>query len=293
MRYIVFSLAGIMLALLGIFRLNHYTHALYFKHLTYRGPSVQFKPDKQDYAKNYYVNTEVKSEDGNYVFSYTFRDQDKNDRTWHWSYPEDVTDQMIGDFGVPKFIFQPYVPSDTATRRRMNLVSQGMFEMENNQIGPDMNKMINYYRPFLEPISQLVDNTLGSDATWRSRAEMVIKFVQDIPYGVPPDEQGNRYTGGIFPPPQVFVNMYGDCDSKVVLYSSLLSFFNDYEVLILQEATHVLTGIKGIPKPYDKFFEYHNNKYIMAETAGPGRTDLGVITDPYQNITDEYLVKIE
>ena len=293
MRCILYSLAGILLALTGVSRLNHYMNNLYFRHLTSRGPSVRFTPDPKDFARNYYVNTDVKEDDGNYVFSYTFRDHDKTDRTWHWSYPDDVTDQMISDFGVPAFIFQPYVVSDTATQRRMNLISKGMFEMENNQIGPDMNKMINYYRPFMEPLSQLVDNSLGTNATWRNRAEMIIKFVQDIPYGVPPDEQGSRYTGGIFPPPQVFVNMYGDCDSKVVLYSSLMSYYHDYDVLILQETSHVLTGIKGIPKPYDKYFEFRNNQYIMAETAGPGRTDLGVITDPYQNITSEYLVKIE
>ena len=204
-----------------------------------------------------------------------------------------MTDQMIMEFGVPKFIFEPYYPSDTATRRRMNLIKQGMFEMENAQIGPDLNKMINFYRPFLEPLSQLVDNSLGDDKSWRSRAELIIKFIQDIPYGIPPDDQENRYTAGIFPPPQVFINMYGDCDSKVVLYSALMSYFENYEILVLKETGHILTGLKGIPKPYDKYYEYRNNQYIMAETAGPGRTNLGVITDPYQNITETYLVKIE
>ncbi len=293
MRYLVLSFAGIIFCVIGIARLNLYVSRLYFNGLTLKGPSINFKPDPSDYARNFYVNTDVKQDDGNYEFTFKFRDENQKDWTWHWSYPVDVTNEMITDFGVPKFIFQPYVPSDTANQRRMNLISKGMFDMENNQIGPDLNKMINFYRPFLEPVSQLVADALGSDNSWRDKAELVIKFVQDIPYGVPPDNQDNRYTAGIFPPPQVFVNMFGDCDSKVVLYAALLSYFDNYDVLILKESGHVLSGIRGIPKPYDKYYEYRNNQYIEAETAGPGRTNLGVITDPYQNILEAIPVKIE
>jgi hypothetical protein len=174
----------------------------------------------------------------------------------------------------------------------MKIIGDGLFEMQENAIGPDLLKMINFYRPFLEPVSDLVSQSLGNESTWRNRAELIIKFTQDIPYSVPPAEQGDRYTGGVFPPPQVFINMFGDCDSKVVLYSALMSYFN-YDILILKETGHVLTGIRGIPKPYDKFYDYRNAQYILAETAGPGRSNLGVITDPYQKINEELMVRVD
>ena len=282
-----------MCCLVAISSLNQYTFRMYFAGRHPGNPSLVFGPDKSEYLKNFYVATDVKENAGNYEFSFKFRDQNQKEWTWHWSYPEDVTDEMTSSFGVPKSVFQPYYPSDTATRRRMEIIHNGQFEMEDNQIGPDLNQMINTYRPFLDPISQLVTQAMGGVDSWRARAELVIKFVQDIPYCVPPDDQGGRYTAGIFPPPQVFLNMYGDCDSKVVLYASLLSYFDNYDILILKETGHILTGLKGIPKPYDKFIEYHNNQYIMAETAGPGRTNLGVITDPYQKINETILVKID
>jgi hypothetical protein len=293
MKYILLSFIGIIISISGVYKLNEYTWYHYFRGLHPRSASVHFRPDPAEYAKNFYVSSDVKEENGNYEFMFKFRDQTQKDWTWRWSYPVVVTDEMISEFGVPKFVFQPYYPADTAIKRRMQVINKGLFEMENNSIGPDMNKMINYYRPFLEPVSQLAEGALGPDATWRSRAELAIKFVQDIPYSIPPDEQGVKYTGGVFPPPQVFINMFGDCDSKVVLYSSLLSFMGNYEILIMKETGHVLTGIKGIPMPYDKFYEYRNNQYIMAETAGPGRTNLGVITDPYQKISETILVKFE
>jgi hypothetical protein len=293
MKYILLSISGIIISISAIYELNDYTYHRYFKGLHARNASVHFRPDPSDYAKNFYVATDVKEENANYEFLFKFRDQTQKEWTWRWSYPIDVTDEMISEFGVPKFIFEPYYPSDTAIRRRMQVISKGLFEMQDNSIGPDMNKMINYYKPFLEPVSQLAVGVLGTDASWRNKAELAIKFVQDIPYSVPPDEQGQKYTGGVFPPPQVFINMFGDCDSKVVMFSSLLSYLGNYEILIMKETGHVLTGLKGIPMPYDKFFEYRNNQYIMAETAGPGRTNLGVITDPYQNVNETILVRFE
>ena len=164
--------------------------------------------------------------------------------------------------------------------------------MENNFVGPDLVAMINYYRPFLEPIYILTNQTLSDDYTQREPVELVIKFIQDIPYCIPPVQRDDIYTGGLFPPPQVFVNMYGDCDSKVVIFAGILSYYENYEMLILKETGHILSGIKGIPKPYDAFYEYKNEKFIMAETAGPGRNNFGVIKDPYKKINEAIPVVI-
>ncbi len=282
-----------LLSLLGIVMLNNYCYEQFFKGLRIRSASVQFAPDPAHYMKNAHVVHTVSENSGNYEIMYQFRDQEKKDWTWRWSYPKQATDEMILHFGIPLTMFEPYYPVDSVIQARNRIISEGMFLMEGNYVGPDLNGMIRYYRPFLEPVAMLLDNTLGGNNTWRSRIELAMKFTQDIPYSIPPAEQGEKYTGGIFSPPQVFVNMYGDCDSKVVIFAGILAFYDDYEVLILQETGHIFTAVAGLPKPYDKFYEYQNKKYIMAETAGPGRYDLGVIKDPYKKINKAFLVEAE
>ena len=236
---------------------------------------------------------DVTENDGVYTVKFTFQDHDKNEWTWNWSYPVEVTDQMILKFGIPFSIFEPYYAVDSVIRKRDRQINEGMFYMQDNFVGPDLMAMINYYRPFLEPIATLTDQTLGDNATSRERIELVMKFTQDIPYCIPPNQLQDKYTGGLFPPPQVFLNMYGDCDSKVVIFTGVLSHFDDYEMLIMKETGHVLTGVAGIPKPYDVFYEYKNKKYIMAETAGPGRNKFGMIQDPYKKINEVDPVVIE
>lgn len=243
-------------------------------------------PDQAHYYKNHHVSHEVNEDNDVYEFKFTFQDNDKNEWTWNWSYPVEVTDQMILDFGIPLSIFEPYYAIDSVIRKRDKQIKEGMFYMQENFVGPDMMAMVNYYRPFMEPIASLADQALGSDYTARERIELAMKFTQDIPYSIPPNQQEGKYTGGLFPPPQTFVNMFGDCDSKVLIFAGILSHYDEYELLILKETGHVLTGIKGIPKPYDAFYEYKNEKYIMAETAGPGRLNFGVIQDPYKKITE-------
>jgi hypothetical protein len=276
-----------------IFRLNSYTYQHWLSEVPIRSATVRFDPDPEQFAKNTHVEYKITENDETYEFMYQFRDQNKKDWTWRWSYPARVTDEMIGKFGIPHSIFEPYYAVDSVIKARNRIINDGMFMMEGNYVGPDLNAMINYYRPFMEPVSTLINNALVQNDSRRDRIEMAMKFTQDIPYSIPPIEQNDKYTGGIFPPPQVFVNMYGDCDSKVVLFAGILSHYNDFKMLILQETGHVLTAIEGLPKPYDKFYEYKNQKYIMAETAGPGRLDFGVIKDPYQKVDKAFPVNIK
>lgn len=279
------SLVIIFFAVALIGKINRHVEAKYLADISYKGKAVLYEGTPEDYVASPHVElTAIVDEAKNYQISFKFKGHKKRDWHWKWAYPEEQTDRAILKFGIPKSLFEPYYPVDSVIRKRNQQMSDGMFFQDGRYLRPDMNKMIQYYKPFLEPVATLTQNAQEEENTWRDMIEMLMKFCQDIPYGVPPKYFNDKYIGGLFPPPQVFANGFGDCDSKAVIFCSAASYFRNTEMVLLFETGHVLPAVKGIPKPYDTFYTYKNEKYIMADTAGPGRNGLGMTTDPYQKI---------
>ena len=46
--------------------------------------------------------------------------------------------------------------------------------------------MIPFYMGVTSPLYALTIRTLGKDSTQRERVEFLLRFVQEIPYGIPP-----------------------------------------------------------------------------------------------------------
>lgn len=274
--------------------LNEYVHKTYLKNVTPKGANVLFTKKPEGYYVNAHVKMNVNVDDqSNYNIAFQFKDHKKKIRNWQWKIPEDQTDKEILKFGIPKSLFEPYYPVDSVIKKRNRLMREGMFIQQGRYLKPNLLAMVKNYRKYLRPVASSIEKVSDEYNTWRSKVELLMKFCQDIPYGVPPKNFNNKYIGGVFPPPQVFVNKFGDCDSKTVVFCAAASYFNEIESIILIETGHVLAAVKGIPKPYDTYYTYKNAKYILADTAGPGRNDLGMIKDPYKNFKNVIEVKLD
>jgi len=263
--------------------LNHQLSETYLYKPEYKGSAVMYDKTPERYYANSHVSSDVEVTEGEYHISFQFKGHKKTDREVTWTYNEQPTDKDILRFGVPKSMFDPYYPIDSVIQKRNAQMKAGMFEQEGRYLRPSLPVMVNYYKPYLQPIARSLADFLGESGTFRERIELLIKFCQDIPYGIPPKQIGNKYIGGVFPPPQVFINMFGDCDSKAVIFCSAASHYNKTDIILLYETGHVMPAVKGLPRPYDNFYTYKNEKYILAETSGPGRSNLGMVKDPYRN----------
>jgi hypothetical protein len=135
-------------------------------------------------------------------------------------------------------------------------------------------------------VSSLSD--MGAD-TRRNRIEFTIRFVQDIPYGIPDHQDDSLHYGGVFVPPSLLVNGYGDCDSKALLFAGILSYLIPAdEIVFLNQKEHVLTAVRGEPEQGMTVIRFQGNTYLLAETAGPGRRSLGQKGNYYR---DEFRVE--
>lgn len=121
-------------------------------------------------------------------------------------------------------------------------------------------------------------------------AEMVVTFVQDIPYALVLDKDCNsnlysdRFTRnyllsnkgdcngnqrfGINTPVEFLVNLKGDCDTRTLLLYSILTHYN-YNITLMSSEFYG-HSIIGINLPINgTAYSYNNQKYILWETTAP------------------------
>jgi hypothetical protein len=72
-----------------------------------------------------------------------------------------------------------------------------------------------------------------------------------------------RSIAGILPTPQIFVEGWADCDSKAVLLAALLVHDPRYRLIFIRLPGHIILGIEGIPRPFQKFVDFQGQRYIL------------------------------
>ena len=135
--------------------------------------------------------------------------------------------------------------------------------------------MVPYYMGFTAPLYALTLRTLGRNSSPRERVELLLRFVQDIPYGIPPTHSNNKVISGVLPPPQIFIEKWADCDSKVLLISSILAHEPRYKILLVYLENHLLMAFEGLPRRGDQYIIHEGRKFILADPTGPARLPLG------------------
>jgi hypothetical protein len=230
-------------------------------------------------TKNTHVKYDVEIEEGNYVIHYTFKDPTGNLQTYHLTMPVQSTHEMINKFGVPNWMFEPYVDTEYNKLLRFRELENGLFRLTENTIVVDKSAVIDFYgSSFCKPIAEMIVSSLndyGMDNRL-NRIQFAMRFVQEIPYGIPDYEDKDRHYGGVNIIPKLLIEGFGDCDSKVLLFAGIMVYLIPVEeFLFLNQSQHVLSAIKGEPQNGQTFIRYRGNKYLLAETAGPGIRLLG------------------
>jgi hypothetical protein len=233
----------------------------------------------KDYSCNPHVKFQVDTLYGQYTISYTFKDQKDILRTFKFIYNEKKTLADMARYGVPVSFFDDISGSTPVSKSRMKEISKGFFVQNGNILKPDRSAIVSYYRPYCKSIAGGIISILMSEGSdnRENRILMAMRFVQDIPYGVPEINDSTWEVYGIYTPPEVLIRMFGDCDSKAILFTCILSYLIDAKdiLFLFQGHDHALIAIKGIPGPKQKYIEVSKAKYIIADVTGPLRLDLG------------------
>jgi hypothetical protein len=222
----------------------------------------------QERVENSWVGYHVEKEDGNFNISFSFKDQFGHRQDFNFSFPENKIMQDISKFGVPKWIFDTYLVTEKNTQYRKQVMDEGLFRLNGKIVEVDKSAFIDYYsESYCKPIAEQIVEALaiyGKDNR-RERIEMAMRFVQDIPYGVPEFANETTHFGGVNPPPRLLIEMKGDCDSKALLFVGILThLIKNEEIIFLNEPRHLLTSIEEKPERGLSYVRYKRRKYLIA-----------------------------
>lgn len=144
-------------------------------------------------------------------------------------------------------------------------------------IKPDHLRYIVENTEALLPIAQAVYDKLPTNSETRAYVNLVLSWVQSIPYNA----LENRLTSngaGYLPPLSVVANNQGDCDSKSVLMASLVrSLLPDARMTMVYLPNHALLGIVLPFRTNEQTLEIEGMDYLLMEPTGPAKIPLGEI----------------
>ena len=105
---------------------------------------------------------------------------------------------------------------------------------------------------------------------------LLASFVQSLEYRLPPDVRRGRdgisiQTFGLTMPIETLYNGHGDCDTKSVLFASLLLNLADTRLIFVRGDNHLFAGVRMQPRPYERFIRLRGEDYVLIELTHPWR----------------------
>ncbi|MFT4994153.1 MAG: hypothetical protein ACI965_001176 [Paraglaciecola sp.] len=165
--------------------------------------------------------------------------------------------------------FDRYLADNYYSRFRTHSGQQG--------VKPDHLRYVAENRAPLLPLAQAVFNKLpqGSDA--RAYVNLMLSWVQSIPYNVLENRLESN-GAGYLPPLSVVANNQGDCDSKSALMATLVrTLLPDVKLVMMYLPNHALLGISLPFRIHEQTFNIAGSDYLMMEPTGPALMTLGTI----------------
>lgn len=215
------------------------------------------------------------------LFNYGFKDLNGTYQEWSWEDDYDRLRSLSQQFGMT-------VKNPGSLSFSESEIAPGNFQ-KHPLVGliPDYSKLISLYQSTVSAIYGNWSRTvLAQKLSRRESVELLLRFLQDYPYGIPPSVIGRKYVAGLLVPPLSLETGWADCDSKSLLLATVLSYdsyFKDKMAMILVPG-HALLGIEMPVIPYDETYEYRNRTFVVAEPTGLSRTPFGRRNSPYSRL---------
>lgn len=160
-----------------------------------------------------------------------------------------------------------------------NYYSQFRSYLGQEAVKPDHLRYIIENQASLLPVAQAVYDKLPTNSETRAYVNLVLSWVQSIPY----NELEDRVTSngaGYLPPLSVVANNQGDCDSKTVLMASLIrSLLPEVRMSIIFLPNHALLGIVLPFRTNEQTIDIQGVDYLLMEPTGPAKLPLGEVAD--------------
>ena len=187
-------------------------------------------------------------------------------------------DAAIESFGIPKsWTTFTYASEDDLQKKQVSL--QKKAARRGIKMSDDMNSYVIDYQWVIDQSSRELRDaakdirSIARRKGYRSKRELVgafASFVQSLEYRLPPnnriDDNGKEIiTIGAIMPIEVLTNQWGDCDSKSMLFATLVRSIDLTEVVFIVKHEHVFAAVDVIPEPEDQTIRYKGDDWVLIE----------------------------
>ena len=146
-------------------------------------------------------------------------------------------------------------------------------------VKPDHIRYLNESRELLMPVAQAFFDKVGQGNDTRDYANMLLSWIQSIPYNELEDKSVSRGSGYLSPA-EVLTNNIGDCDSKTTLMASLMrSLLPNVSQAIVYLPGHALLAANLPRRDTEHTIELDGMRYLLLEPTGPALMPIGEIGD--------------
>lgn len=161
-------------------------------------------------------------------------------------------------------------------KKRKEFLEKRGFRLNGDTMGVNYRLIVESNRPRVKHVVQAMRKEYGGKSLHQFLA-LMLAFIQEIRYAIPPLKEENRIILEFWVPPKVLVNNIGDCDSKGVTFASMWTNFKKYPFLLIKIPKHLFVGI-AIPSFSEEGFTINGLRYTLCEVTGPDLIPPGLIT---------------
>ncbi|BDX05581.1 hypothetical protein [Planctobacterium marinum] len=196
---------------------------------------------------------------------------------------------------IDKWMGELTLEREAAFDRYLEMNYYSRYESPYGQVGvkPDHIRFINEAVTALLPASQALYELMDEDSTSRAYVNMILSWVQSIPYNPLEDRMASNGAGYI-PPSEVLLTNKGDCDSKAALTAALLrSLLPNLHMTLVYLPDHALLGANlphfdGEEKVSDGGIDY-----LLLDPTGPSLMKVGEVSDETARYINNDMFRLE
>jgi hypothetical protein len=169
---------------------------------------------------------------------------------------------------------QKKIEKSQEEERKRFLESKGV-RLFSGKFGVDYGLCVKNNQTRVRHILEIMRNE-NEDLSLHQFLGLLLAFIQDIRYYVPPFSEKGKVILEFWVPSRVLVENFGDCDSNGVTFASLWKNFKNYPLLLIRIPKHFLVGL-AIPPISEQFLVLKGLRYTLCEVSVPEKMPPGMI----------------
>ncbi len=161
-----------------------------------------------------------------------------------------------------------------------NYFQRQHFKYEQNVISVNYPAVQEWQAPYLTDLyGQMLQIARNDGMKDRDFIALLVNFVQQLRYKMPPDAMGDIKTCGFWPPVTCLLERAGDCDSKSTLFATLYGHYQRNGSIMVMTEKHAFVGIRDQHRilPRDRVISRGGRDYLLVEMTNPH--PMGVISN--------------